>query len=160
MKNPRFALLAALALVLVLALPGSARADPTPFSQPGRFGLGVSGGYGPSGLTGKLYFANAVAGQLTLGGWYRYGYDVNISAIFEMPNLTRQEFFWINWNLGIGADLGVFDAGTGIGVTGIIGLGFQLTHVPLEFVAEWRPTFFPGYGGFYPHSGASIRYFF
>lgn len=160
MSRCRYALLSSLALAFVLVLPGVARAAPTPFSQRGRLGLGLSGGYGLGGLTGKLYFSPSLAGQVTLGGWYRNGLAANISAIFEMPNLTRQEHFWINWNLGIGANLGVFDAGAGIGVSGIVGLAFQLTDVPLEFVAEWRPTFLPGYGGFYPHSGGSIRFFF
>lgn len=161
MNRFRFALLAPLALLFVLALPGAARAQgPTPFSQGGRLGLGLSGGYGPGGLTGKLYFSPTFAGQVTLGGWYKNGLAANISAIFEMPNLTRQEYFWINWNWGIGANVALFDRATGIGLSGTLGLALQLTRVPLEFVAEWRPSFYPGYGVFLPHSGASIRYFF
>lgn len=166
-------------LVIALALSSlavgeasaaSARAaggSTTPFAQKGKLGLGVGGSNLVSGLTAKYYLDNRVAIQLNLGAWARYGTMLGLDGIYEMPQLFRQDALSINWHVGVGAAVGnysYYDSNNlVVGASGIAGLGFQLTAIPIELVLDIRPTFLTGSGWnnpLYIGSGGALRFFF
>lgn len=160
------------ALVLGLCISGEAAAKGnaaaiTPFAQKGKLGIGLGGSNLVSGLTAKYYLDSRVAAQLSLGAWAGYGALVGLDGIYEMPQLFKQDALSINWHVGVGAAVGNYrDSsynGVNVGASGIVGLGFQLTAIPIEVVLDIRPTFFYGtYWNypFYAGGGGAIRFFF
>lgn len=158
---------AVMALAAAVVTP-DAHAATSAFAQPGRLGLGLGGSSLVSGLSAKYYLSSNTAVQAAVGAWAGYGLLVGIDGIVEMPQLWTNGTLSINWNVGGGATVGTYKynsyGGLVGGVSGIVGLGFQLEPIPLEFVTEFRPTFLIGwYEGAFPlywGGGGAIRYFF
>ena len=160
------------AMTLGLSFSGEAAAKGgqgaiTPFAQKGKLGIGIGGSNLVSGLTAKYYLDNRIAVQLALGAWGGYGALVGLDGIYEMPQLFKQDALSINWHVGVGAAVGNYrhsDYGElVVGASGIAGIGFQLTAIPIELILDIRPTFLygstwnhPWYGG----GGGAIRFFF
>lgn len=111
-----------------------------------KVGIGVGGGLGVNGLSGKFWLDDGNAIQLVIGAWgvgrYDYGYGLGVSAdyLWEMPSLARAEALILAWNLGLGASVGANDPAW-LGVSGVAGLEFNFQPAPIDVVIEYRPGF-------------------
>jgi hypothetical protein len=133
-------------LLPLLLVPGLAAAAPTFDAvprQPGKLGLGIGGGTGPSGISAKYTLDDAFSLQGVVGPWSEYFEDgdtlgISIDALVEMPALHEEEDFELGWALGAGPALGVGDR-FWAGIAGVVGLEFNIRVIPLEVTLEWRP---------------------
>lgn len=140
--------------LLLLASLLSPPTDAAPPRGGAKFGIGVGGGLGVSGLSGKFWLGNTNALQLVVGAWgvgrydwgYGYGLGVGADYLWEMPVLTRADPVIVAWNLGAGATVGATDPGW-VGVSGVAGLEFDFQPVPIDITLEYRPGFgiLPGF---------------
>jgi hypothetical protein len=161
--NPAF-LLAALAL---LSLPTSALAA-SPSS--GHFGVGLGGGLGISGLSGKYYVSDKNAVQAVVGiyglGYPGGGLSLSGDYLFEMPPFLESDVVNLGWNVGAGGWGGVFTAGSYggafVGVSGVAGLEFLLQPLPFDVVLEYRPSLMvvPGLAMNFVAFDGHIRFYF
>lgn len=158
----RWVLVVTVLASLALSTQAHAQAD---FQKDGKFGLGLGGGVFGSGLTGKLYLSDRVAGQAFVNfGYGRWGgFGANADAVFEMADLYKGEQLGLNWNVGVGAALWTGVNAFGVGPEAFIGLRAYLRQVPLEFTVEYKPVLLFGstdFGGFWHGGGGAIRYYF
>jgi len=136
------ALLCCIPLLLLLPLSASAA---SPVRGGGHMGVGLGGGLGVSGVSGKYYLADGHAVQAIVGGWTSSaggGFAVGADYLLEMPILTSEDPFDIGWNLGAGASVGAGDLFDFAAVSGIVGVEFNFTPVPIDLVFEYRPGMF------------------
>ena len=94
---------------------------------PGAF-QGVAGFWGGGGARDRFGRVDGVAGSL--------------DYLFEMPSLARSQYFTVDWAFGVGAGIGVptFNGKLGAAASGIAGLEFNFTTIPLDLTLEFRPT--------------------
>lgn len=139
--NKTVAFGAAFAIIL-FALP--ARAD-----KPGTIGIGLGSATSASGLSGKYYTAPTMAFQAVVGsfgaaGLGRYGeyggFGVSVDGLVENSALTKNEFFSLDWNFGLGTGVGFLSDSLSLAVAGVLGLEFNFVPVPVDLVLEYRPT--------------------
>jgi hypothetical protein len=135
------------ALVSTLA-PSSAHAWGSPRNG---FGIGLGSGTGATGVSMKM-MAGPGAFQGVVGFWgsgdgyHQYshidGVAVSLDYLFEMPTLVSSPYFNIDWDFGLGGGVGIPTGGgkVGIGASGIAGLEFNFTRIPLDLALEYRPT--------------------
>jgi len=126
------------------------------------FGIGVGSGTIANGLSVKM-MAGPGAFQAVAGFWdgggakdrfvHVDGVAGSLDYLFEMPSLTRSQYFSIDWCFGLGGGVGVptFNGGLGVAVSGIAGLEFNFTTVPLDLTIEYRPGV-----GIIPHPGLNL----
>lgn len=130
------------AATAALALSTTAQAA-TPSS--GNFGLGLGGGTGVTGLSGKYYLGESSAVQGMLG-WWGLGHDASAMGLgadylLEMPAFAEADPLKLGWNAGAGGMLWVWDGGgAAIAGSGVLGLEVLLQPIPLDIVLEYRPT--------------------
>jgi len=116
------------------------------------FGIGLGSATIANGVSMK-YYAGGPALQGVVGFWggggigdrfkHPGGLAVAFDYLFEMPTLASSQYFTIDWSFGLGAGFGVetFQHNTpGVAASGIAGLEFNFTRVPLDVVVEYRPT--------------------
>jgi hypothetical protein len=116
------------------------------------FGLGLGSGTIANGVSMK-YFMGGAALQGVVGVWggggidgrFRHAHGVAVGAdyLFEMPSLAASQYFTLDWSFGLGAGFAVASASghePGLAGSGIAGLEFNFTRVPLDVVVEYRPT--------------------
>lgn len=151
---PKLLALSALALVPSI---GHAMAPPR---GGGVFGIGVGGGLGVSGLSGKYWLGEKYALQGVVGAWgyghhyygghdYDYGTNLGVSLdyLWEMPDITASGPLVLGWNVGLGGTIGIYDPPF-IGASGVLGLELDFQPVPIDVVLEYRPgiSIVPGIG--------------
>ncbi len=126
-----------------------------------KVGVGVGGGLGVSGLSGKFWLRGDNALQVVVGAWglgrypysdpYFYPYPhapgVSVDYLFEMPSLARSEPVIVAWNLGLGGAVGAYEPAW-LGASGVAGLEFAFQPAPIDLTLEYRPGFIfvPGFG--------------
>lgn len=137
------------------------------------FGLGVGGGTGISGLSGKYWLGehNAFQGIVGTYGSGRYkdyagntyytGLGIGLDYLYEMPSLVETEPVIIGWNLGFGASVGLAD-NTFVGAAGVLGLEADFQPVPIDLVLEYRPglLLYPGVGADLWNFTGQLRFYF
>lgn len=129
-------------LAVAIGMSSSAWAE-----KPGTFGIGIGAGTISSGLSGK-YYMPSFAIQANVGTYGaagdRYGdFDglaFSVDALLEQDALFQNDVVAIEWNLGIGGGLGLFDDTLALAAAGVIGLEFNFVPIPIDFVVEYRPT--------------------
>ncbi len=141
--------------ILLFATMLSLPAEAAPPRGGAKVGIGVGGGLGVSGLSGKFWLNDGNAIQVVVGAWgvgrddWGYGYGVGLGAdyLWEMPELTRAEPVIVAWNLGAGATVGATNPDW-LGVSGVAGLEFNFQPAPIDITVEYRPGFviLPGPG--------------
>ena len=94
---------------------------------PGAF-QGVAGFWGGGGAKDRFVHVDGIAGSL--------------DYLFEMPTLASSQYFTVDWAFGFGGGVGVptFDGRVGAAASGIAGIEFNFTAVPLDLTIEYRPT--------------------
>lgn len=138
-------------LVLAAVFAGTARADDGA-RRAGGFGIGLGSGTLANGISLKAYGGRSAL-QGVVGVWggggigHRFGHAggvaVNADYLFEMPSLATSPYFTLDWSFGLGAGFGVqtFSNGSpGLAGSGVAGLEFNFTRIPLDVVVEYRPT--------------------
>lgn len=130
---------------------GAARADDGGRRAEG-FGLGLGSATIANGISMKYFMGGTalqgVVGVWGGGGWnHRFGHADGLAAavdyLFEMPSLARAPYFTLDWSFGLGAGFGVetfSNRSPGLAGSGIAGLEFNFTRIPLDVVVEYRPT--------------------
>jgi hypothetical protein len=129
--------------------PGSARADGG--RRASGFGLGLGSATIANGLSMKYFLGgSALQGVVGVRGGggiderFRHadGVAVGVDYLFEMPSLAASQYFTLDWSFGLGAGFGVSTAGgsPSLAGSGVAGLEFNFTRVPLDVVVEYRPT--------------------
>jgi hypothetical protein len=149
-------------IVAFLVSPGVANATTNLLAKDHRIGIGLGGGTFTSGLSGKLFLGERLSAQATAGTWWGYGLAANAEVLVEMPQITQASVLGLNWYVGAGAGA-VVGTSLALAVNGVAGLSAQLTKIPLEITAEFRPTFIvaDGWGGFmWGGGGGAVRYYF
>ena len=131
-------------VALSLALVSTGHAD-----KPGTLGVGLGAGTIASGLSGKYYSANSIAFQANLGSFGgsrgdRFknpgGVAASLDVLLERPAFVVTPVVTLEWNLGLGAGLGIRDDALGVAAAGVLGLEFNFVPVPIDLVLEYRPT--------------------
>jgi len=121
----------------LLLAAGSAQAG----TPGGPLGLGLGGGLGVSGISGK-YHIGEIAIQGVIGGNNLAGDDtgvgVGVDYLLEMPDLGSSGNVDFAWNCGFGGTLGIGSSAT-IGASGVVGFEILVLAVPLDIVIEYRP---------------------
>ncbi len=80
------------------------------------------------------YFMNQ---QNALEGLVSFGSRFGIGGLYEFHKPTTAT--GLNWFFGGGAYIGFQDSNTYFGPTGIIGLDYKFTNVPLNLSLDWKP---------------------
>ena len=154
----RWSWIVALLVFASLPAPDAAAQETAPPAS--RYGLGIGSATIVNGIDGKIWFGNTAL-QAVVGVWggggarERFGHfrglGVGVDYLFEMPALARAQYFVVAWSFGPGAGFGVqtISGGRpGLAASGVAGLEFRFTTIPLELVVEYRPTvaFLPDVG--------------
>jgi hypothetical protein len=139
--------------VTLAALAVLAMAPPAHALGTARQGVGIGLGMATvaNGVSLKVMAGpgalQAVAGLWGGGGSRRRfsraaGLAFGADYLFEMPSLARTEFFTLDWSFGLGAGMGVrsFSEKFALAGSGVAGLEFNFTAVPLDVTIEYRPT--------------------
>jgi hypothetical protein len=107
-------------------------------SLPGyRFGLGVrlssSAPTLNNSITGKYFVTDrsAVEGIVSFGS--RFG----LGGLVEIHKPTNAQ--GLRWFYGAGAYVGFEDGDTYLGPTGVLGLDYKFTNVPINLSLDWKP---------------------
>lgn len=159
-KRGFFKVLAWSVLAMSLLVGSSAFAQEIGSSK--KFGIGLAGGYYSNDLTAKYYLGNKAAIQGFLGGYNFEGLAMAVDYVVEPVELVKGPAGKLFLGFGGGADFWSWNRYSAIGFHGIIELGWHFRAVPLEFVADWRPSFFFGdSAGFAERGGhGSVRWYF
>jgi len=169
--------LSTVASVLLWSSPVAAQADTArDIRQPGRLGLGLGAGTRVWGLSAKLAMTEATAVQLVVGARdFGFGdgenYAASLDWLLERPLLFEDPSASIAWNFGAGPaagrrteDLGFNKKGveSWLGGAGVLGLSCLLGTAPVDFVLEYRPSFYvlPEFAIDLVAFGFHTRYFF
>lgn len=130
-------------------------------------GIGLGGGFGVSGISGKYWLGDKNAFQGVIGGWgfgrtgSTIGLGVGLDYLWEMPTVTQAGPLLLGWNLGLGGTLGVASP-VWAGASGVAGLEFNFQPVPIDITLEYRPGLFilPSVGADLVNFSGHIRYHF
>lgn len=84
-------------------------------------------------VTGKYFVTDrsAVEGMVSFGSRFGLGALVQIHKPFPAEGLK--------WFYGAGAYIGFQDGTTYLGPTGILGLDYKFTNVPINLTLDWKP---------------------
>jgi hypothetical protein len=139
-------------IALVATVVTLSTSDAHAFGEARRgFGVGIGSGTIANGLSVKM-MAGPGAFQWVAGFWggggagdrFRRidGVAGSLDYLFEMPSLARSQYFTVDWAFGFGGGVGVptFNGQVGAAASGIAGIEFNFTAVPLDLTIEYRPT--------------------
>src|SRR6476660_8623545 len=122
-----------LALLLVLVISSFSILQ----AQDYKVGLGVRLSNATPTLSNSVtikYFMNE---KSALEGLVSFGSRFGIGGLYEVHKPTTAT--GLNWFFGGGAYIGFQDGNTSLGPTGIIGLDYKFTNVPLNLSLDWKP---------------------
>jgi len=137
----KYSIITLAALAALTTWSSSAAAE-----KPGTLGIGLGAGTLSNGLSGK-YYMSSYALQANVGTFGNSsdrfggnGFAVSVDALLEPGSLFSNDILSIDWNIGLGAGLGLNDSITSIAVAGVAGLEFNFKPIPIDLVLEYRPT--------------------
>ena len=136
----------------------------------GTFGVGVAGGPGVTGLSGKFYMRRTSV-QVVFGGWQLLteemdvgnGLGVSGDYLLEMPDLVYTQRFNLAWHLGVGGTWALPSASTDyVSAAAIVGTAVNFKDTPFDVVFEARPrvAVLPNFWFDLFHYSAHVRYYF
>jgi len=84
-------------------------------------------------VTGKYFITerSAIEGLISFGTRFGIGGLLEIYKPFSVQGL--------NWFYGVGAYVGFQDGDTYLGPTGILGMDYKFTNVPINISVDWKP---------------------
>ena len=142
MKQNSFTVLAWLALTLSALFAAPALADEIGGSK--KLGIGLAGGYFSNVLTAKYYLQDKTAIQGFVGAYKFEGLALAVDYVIEPIELAKGGAGRLFFGAGGGADFWSSGDYSAIGVHALVEVGWHFKALPLEFVADWRPTFLIG----------------
>ena len=136
----------------------------------GTVGIGLAGGPGVTGLSGKFYLRRTSL-QVVLGGWQFLGEELDVGTGFglttdyllEMPDLVYTQQLNIAWHLGVGGTWALLDESSRyLSASAIVGSALNLKRAPFDLVFEIRPRIavLPNFWLDLFHYTAHVRYYF
>ncbi len=136
----RRTLIAGLLLAVFAATPAWADSDAAGGK---RLAIGVEAGYYANGISLKYDLTRSHALQFGADFWRHDGAFIHGEYIVSVANLAHNTVFMLPIYVGLGAALAPWEH-TNFAIQGHLGLDFQFSKIPLDFFAEWSPTFFFG----------------
>jgi len=106
--------------------------------EPGyRFGLGVRLSNSTPTLNNSITGQYFVTNQNAVEGILSFGSRFGIGALLEIHKPTNIE--GLRWFYGAGAYVGFENSKTYLGPTGIIGIDYKFTNVPINLSIDYKP---------------------
>ena len=106
-------------------------------AQDYKVGLGVRLSNATPTLNNSLTIKYFMTEQHALEGLISFGSRFGIGALYEVHKPTTAT--GLSWFFGGGAYIGFEDSNTYFGPTGIIGLDYKFTNIPLNLSLDWKP---------------------
>ena len=106
-------------------------------AQDYRVGLGVRLSSASPTLNNSVSIKYFMTEQHALEGLVSFGSRFGIGALYEVHKPTTAT--GLKWFFGGGAYVGFQDGNTYLGPTGIIGLDYKFTNIPLNLSLDWKP---------------------
>lgn len=152
----------ALALVIACAALVAVPAAADDIGGAKKLGLGLAGGYYSNVLTAKYYLQDKAAVQAFVGAYDFQGLAVAADYVIEPVELAKGDAGRLFLGVGGGIDLWSWSGYSALGAHALVEVGWHFRALPLELVADWRPTFFLGdHGGFAGRGGhGAVRWYF
>ena len=116
-------------ILLVLAAASSA--------QDYRFAVGVRLSNSTPTLSNSITGKYFVTGQSAIEGLVSFGSRFGMGALLEIHKKFKPEGF--GWFYGGGVYVGFEGSDTYLGPTGIVGLDYKFTGIPLNLSLDWKP---------------------
>ena len=144
----------------------------------GNTGFGLGAGTLAVGLSLKHFLADDFSIQANVGYWrgcwncshYYYnnnGLAMSLDFLVEGgPLLSIDDKLSIDWEAGLGGGLGINNwadnGGLGVGISGVVGIQFNIHLIPVDFVIEYRPGLYviPNVGLDIVNFTGHARYYF
>lgn len=144
----------------------------------GNTGVGLGAGTLAVGLSFKHFLADDFSFQANIGYWRgcwncSYGYYNNNGLAMSVdflieggPLLSLDDKLSIDWEAGLGGGFGINNwannGGIGVGVSGVLGIQFNIHLIPVDFVIEYRPGFYvvPNFGLDIFNFTGHVRYYY
>ncbi|NND34028.1 MAG: hypothetical protein HKN76_15675 [Saprospiraceae bacterium] len=137
--------------------------------------VGIRAAWGFGGSF-KHFFTEKIAAEAIVNYWnrgtlgFRYS-RTRITALVQMHNPLPEVAEGLQWYAGAGAFVGFWGGNysryyeynqTEIGVSGVIGLDYAFTELPINISLDWMPSLaFTGGAGFSANAGGiAVRYTF
>ena len=106
----------------------------------------------------KHFFSahDAIQGEILFGNNATY-----LQAFYQY-NAQFSSGAGLNWYLGVGPSIGLYDGGSSFYVRPVAGLDYKVTNAPLSLSFDWRPSIYIGYGADFEPTrfGIGMRYIF
>jgi hypothetical protein len=106
-------------------------------AQDYKVGLGVRLSNSTPTLNNSITIKYFMTQQHALEGLISFGSRFGIGGLYEVHKPTTAT--GLNWFFGGGAYIGFQDGNTYLGPTGIIGLDYKFTNIPLNLSLDWKP---------------------
>ena len=106
-------------------------------AQDYKVGLGVRLSNATPTLNNSLTIKYFMTEQHALEGLISFGSRFGIGGLYEVHKPTTAT--GLSWFFGGGAYIGFEDSNTYFGPTGIIGLDYKFTNIPLNLSLDWKP---------------------
>jgi hypothetical protein len=106
-------------------------------AQDYKVGLGVRLSSSSPTLSNAVTFKYFMNERNALEGLVSFGSRFGIGALYEAHRPTTAT--GLNWFFGGGGYIGFQDGNTYLGPTGIIGLDYKFTNIPLNLSLDWKP---------------------
>jgi hypothetical protein len=106
-------------------------------AQDYKVGLGVRLSNSTPTLNNSVTIKYFMTEQHALEGLISFGSRFGIGGLYEVHKPTTAT--GLTWFFGGGAYIGFEDSNTYLGPTGIIGLDYKFTNVPLNLSLDWKP---------------------
>lgn len=106
-------------------------------AQDYKVGLGVRLSNSTPTLNNSVTIKYFMSQQHALEGLISFGSRFGIGGLYEVHKPTTAT--GLNWFFGGGAYIGFQDSNTYLGPTGIIGLDYKFTNIPLNLSLDWKP---------------------
>ncbi len=106
-------------------------------AQDYKVGLGVRLSNSTPTLNNSVTIKYFMTEQHALEGLISFGSRFGIGGLYEVHKPTTAT--GLTWFFGGGAYIGFEDSKTFLGPTGIIGLDYKFTNIPLNLSLDWKP---------------------
>jgi len=134
------------------------------YSQDYRTAVGLRLGY-PGAISYKTFVSESSAfeGYAGFRGYDGFSNVLVVGLLYQKHNdINLDGVSGLKWYYGAGGNISLTSGGSGIGISGVLGLDYSFDDIPLNLSLDWIPTVIlagRSYSGFTPSFGAfTARY--